>query len=88
MADAGLNQTTMLGSANLDGSRSYDPDGDPITYSWRVIGSKPADISGADTARPTVRFLQGYGDYQFELTAMDNKGARSTDTTTVTFIDP
>jgi hypothetical protein len=88
VADAGPNQTTTLASATLDGSKSYDPDGDPITYSWRVTGSNPANITGGNTAHPTVNFLKGYGDYQFELTVTDSKGARGTNTTVVTFIDP
>jgi PKD repeat protein len=36
VADAGLNQTSMRFPMQLNGSASYDPDGDPITYSWRV----------------------------------------------------
>ncbi len=88
VADAGPNQTTMGHYIQLDGSKSYDPDGDTITYSWRVAGAKPADIYGATTATPTVMFLQGYGDYVFELTVTDAKGARSTATTTVNYLDP
>ncbi len=88
VADAGPNQTTTQPSIALNGTGSYDPDGDPITYSWRVAGSKPAEITGANTATPTVRFLQGWGDYIFELTVTDDKGARSTATTLVNYIDP
>jgi hypothetical protein len=88
VADAGPNQTTTAKMAMLDGSRSFDPDGDPITFSWRVSGTKLASMDGADTAKPTVYFMQGFGDYQFELTVTDNKGAHSTDVTTVNHIDP
>jgi hypothetical protein len=88
VADAGPNQTTTQTQITLDGSRSYDPDGDPITYSWRVSGAKPAEIIGGNTATPTVRFQQGWGDYIFELTVTDDKGARSTSTTLVNYIDP
>ena len=88
VADAGPNRTTMDRQFQLDGSASYDPDGDPITYSWRVAGAKPAQLTGADTARPTAVPWQGYGDYIFELTVTDDKGARGTATVTVNFIDP
>jgi hypothetical protein len=88
VADAGPNQTTMRVPVQLNGSASHDPDGDPITYSWRVAGAKPAMITGANTATPTVTPQQGYGDYIFELTVTDDKGARGTATTTVNYIDP
>jgi hypothetical protein len=88
VADAGPNQTTMNRQFQLDGSKSYDPDGDPITFSWRVAGAKPAVITGADTARPTAVPWQGYGDYIFELTVTDDKGLRATATVTVNWIDP
>jgi hypothetical protein len=88
VADAGPNQTSMRYPMQLNGSASYDPDGDPITYSWRVSGAKPASIVGANTATPSVTPQQGYGDYIFELTVTDDKGARSTATTTVNYIDP
>jgi uncharacterized cupredoxin-like copper-binding protein len=88
VADAGPNQTTTQTQIALNGSGSYDPDGDPITYSWRVSGAKPAEITGGNTATPTVRFQQGWGDYIFELTVTDNKGARSSASTVVNYIDP
>jgi hypothetical protein len=62
----------------LDGSRSFDPDGDSITYQWRtVIGGGPAEIYGATIATPTVRLTAGSGIYIFELVVTDSKGAVS-----------
>ena len=88
VANAGPDQITMTEDITLDGSRSYDPDGDPLTYSWRVLGNLPAQISGADTATPTVRLSRGYGGYIFELTVADDKRATSSSTIRVNWIDP
>ncbi|MFB3776716.1 MAG: PKD domain-containing protein [Bryobacteraceae bacterium] len=89
VADAGPDQIiTQSFDATLDGSRSYDPDGDPITYSWRYIGNGRAEIFGANTATPTVRFSTGNGVYTFELTVTDDKRAFSSSITRVNVIDP
>jgi hypothetical protein len=88
IADAGPNQTVTDPAANLDGSNSKDPMGGPLKFSWRVSGLKPADILGADTAKPRVQLNGKYGEYVFELTVTDQYGRRATDTTKVNFVDP
>ncbi len=38
VADAGVDKTVMVGQAAvLDGSGSYDPDGDTLTYTWELV---------------------------------------------------
>ncbi len=59
VASAGVDQTVALGSAvTLDGSGSFDPDNDPITYSWSLV-SKPtgsgATLTGSTTVSPTFQ---------------------------------
>jgi cytochrome c oxidase assembly protein Cox11 len=88
VANAGPDQVTLASTITLDGSASYDPDGDPITYSWRVVSNGHADIYGANTANPSVLLSSGYGSYTFELTVTDSKRASSTDTVRVNYIDP
>ncbi len=88
VANAGPDQVTMVQNIALNGSGSYDPDGDPITYSWRVLGNGHADIYGANTATPSVLLASGYGAYTFELTVTDSKQASSTATVRVNYIDP
>lgn len=40
IADAGADQTTNIGSAiTYDGSQSYDPEGEQLTYFWRLRGA-------------------------------------------------
>ena len=79
---------TTVGLGTLDGSGSYDPDGDPITYQWRVIGSRTATVKNPTASRPTVEFSGGYGPYEFELMVTDDKGAMDRDTVTVHWVDP
>lgn len=85
VADAGRDQTYYLGDlAHLDGSRSYDADGDPLTYSWSfntippgsgAVLSDPASV--APTFTPDV-----HGSYIARLTV--NDGVFSSDPATVT----
>jgi hypothetical protein len=89
ICDAGPNMTTSRGEFfKLDASKSTDPSGSQVTFSWRVAGSKPATIAGGNTATPTVTFNQGYGEYVFEVTVTNAAGARCTATTRVNYIDP
>ena len=36
----------------LDGSNSYDPDDDELSYTWTQVEGLPAELAGADTAEP------------------------------------
>ena len=86
VANAGADFDTIAFLTPLDGSASSDPDGDPITYSWRSLGPLGTEIYGPSSARPQVRFTGGFGTYSFELTVTDSHGASSTDTVTVGFL--
>ena len=61
----------------INGSASFDPDGDPITLIWRNVGNKAAEILDQGAERPRVRFTGGRGLYEFELEVVDDKGLRS-----------
>ncbi|MBF0120290.1 MAG: hypothetical protein HQK79_15750 [Desulfobacterales bacterium] len=91
VADAGIDFSFLrLGSAiELDGSKSYDPDGDPILYNWTMI-SKPegSNISliNPTTFNPTF-FPDIYGEYVFELIVSDSLSTSAPDRITVSLVN-
>ncbi len=78
-ADAGIDQTITLptNSIMLTGSGN-DSDGVIASYLWKKISGPSATISDSTLASTTVKGLV-QGNYQFELTVIDNNGAVGTD---------
>lgn len=73
IANAGENVVVIVPAttAQLDGSMSSDPDGDPLTYSWeQVNGPSVIDFSDNLIAQPTVSNLKE-GIYTCHLTVAD-----------------
>jgi len=53
IANAGTDQTVTSGTlVNLDGSASFDPDGDPLTYQWTQTGGPVVTLSGPTSVNP------------------------------------
>lgn len=80
-ADAGPDQAiTEVGSIiQLDGSQSYDLEGDPINFNWTML-SKPVDSNAAlsDSTSPTPTFQADiHGDYVIELVVSDASSSES-----------
>ena len=89
VANAGTGQTITLpvNTANLNGTNSFDPDGTIAAYSWvQISGPTTASITGANTGTPVVGNLI-VGQYIFELTVTDNKGATAKDRVIITVND-
>jgi hypothetical protein len=80
VADAGADQYfDNLGIIQLDGSQSFDSDGDPITFDWIIISKPPfsgAILSNADAAQPNF-VADMFGTYIVELVVTDDLGASS-----------
>jgi hypothetical protein len=83
VANAGPDQTVGSGLVTLDGSASYDPDGDPITYQWLQIGGPAVALSAPTAVKTTFTVVSGQS-YVFKLTVTDSGGLSSSATTRVT----
>jgi len=90
IANAGLDKTIILpvNMITLDASTSTDPDNNLSTYTWKKI-TGPATFTIQDTtsAQTTVTNLS-LGEYHFELTVIDTKGATAKDTCSVLVLAP
>jgi len=81
VANAGADQYFENEGINiqLDGSQSFDADGDPITFDW-IITTKPvgssAQLSNSTTVNPTF-VADLLGTYIIELVVTDDLGASS-----------
>lgn len=75
VANAGTNQTLLIGPVTLDGSASLDANGDALTYKW-FLTSKPTNsaavLSSTTAAKPTIN-TDIAGVYIFSLVVNDGK---------------
>ena len=85
VANAGPDQTVTvsagaLAHVRLDGSGSYDPDGDTLHYIWYwMVGNLPFQTSGVN---PVIQLPQGQ--HVITLVVHDNKVYSTEDTVTIT----
>jgi len=87
IANAGNDTTITLpvNSVKLDGTKSYDPDGSIVSYTWlQSSGASGVTIVNANTSTPTVVGLPSAGSYTFVLTVTDNAGLTGSASVTVT----
>lgn len=89
VAIAGADQELRLplDTAILDGSRSFDPDGNLISWKWRKVSGPVAFIQNPDDPGTIIKSLTT-GDYQFELTVKDNGGVTAKDSVMIRVTRP
>lgn len=78
-------ETTVL----LDGSSSYDPDGDALSFSWEQISGPPVslNISGSTASFTAPSSVTRNETLSFRLTVSDSFGGVSTSTVSVVVVD-
>lgn len=81
VANAGANQTVSLGQiTTLDGSLSFDDNGDALTYGWVQTGGAPMVVLSDPAAQtPTFTAPAASAVLTFTLTVTDNAGLADTD---------
>jgi len=60
----------------LDGSGSYDPDGDTLTFEWRQVSGPGVSLTGASASTPSFT-PKKEGTYVFELVVRDEESPSS-----------
>ncbi len=90
VAEAGMDQNALVGvTVTLDGSGSFDPDGDPLTYSWSIL-SQPVGSSATLAAPTSVSpsfVVDVAGDYVLQLIVDDGALSSAPDTVLVSTIN-
>jgi hypothetical protein len=90
-ADAGPDQTVAEWRlVTLDGTRSMDPDGDPLIYAWSQLAGPPVALSATATASPKFTAPSvgpGGATLVFRLDVSDGLGAAAADEVTITVLN-
>ncbi|MBC8255983.1 MAG: T9SS type A sorting domain-containing protein [Candidatus Marinimicrobia bacterium] len=89
VADAGDNQGVSPGViVTLDGSSSYDPDGNIIAYEWTQLSGTVVTLSDEEAAITTFTSPNTDGSLTFKLSVFDNEFNEATDEITITISSP
>ena len=84
IADAGADQSAFDGDLiTLDGSGSYDNDGDTLTYQWAQVSGPTVTLSDSAAAQPEFH-APAVGTFTFSLVVSDGQASSVLDTVTIT----
>jgi hypothetical protein len=65
-------------SVKLNGSKSYDPEGGPLTYNWTQIAGKRVILNGANRPTATFNATTGVSNETFRLTVKNSANQNAT----------
>jgi PKD repeat protein len=81
IASAGQAQIVAAGSTvTLDGSASFDPNAQPLTYAWALQSGPTVTLSNASAVNPTF-VAPSAGTFTFVLTVSDSAGSSQSSVT-------
>jgi hypothetical protein len=85
VADAGpRRQFAAAAAASLDGSASYDPEGQPLSFTWTQTTGTPVELTGADTASPSFTAPSPASNLTLRFGLRVHDGTRSSEPATTT----
>ena len=88
VAIAGPDQNGVApGTITLDGSASYDPDGDALTFKWTQVSGPSVTLASPNAAVTTFTAAAGQA-YVFKLTVTDPGGLSASASTRVSTVSP
>lgn len=79
---------SVLGTAEIDGTESYDSDGNIVDYAWEIASQSETitalTLTNESTDSPTLNWTgEETGNIKLSLTVTDNDGATSTKSSTI-----
>ena len=87
VADAGPDQVGVeSGVIMLDGSASFDPDDDPITFAWEQVSGPVVALASVTSSQTSFTAEEGQT-FHFRLTVKDDHGGVGTDGVMVSTAD-
>lgn len=72
VADAGSDSVVNPAVVKLDGTKSYDPNGLPLTYKWTQLSGPVVELKDSTTSTPSFFAIKS-GEYQFSLIVSNGK---------------
>jgi hypothetical protein len=87
IANAGPDQSVRMGAiVTLDGTGSFDREGQPLTYSWTQTSGPEVTLNGTTSVQPTFTLPDVRDNTTLTFSLEVNNGRRGSDADTVSII--